>query len=163
MKIHNLLSFRSFLPLLFIAIVLFILVSWHLEVAEANYRDSLLIDLKSSKEVSLFRGKQGAAVFKVDMMGFRIPDPENTVVLSTQSQTQSFQNKLSLFPKGPCLCSHMYYAIFSCPTKKILVSFCDHCFDIENDGTQQSKVSHFRPSKEFSEYLFGIIGTYTGL
>lgn len=59
------------------------------------------------------------------------PDRVKQLIISDKKAIQSLFGGMDLKAKPRCACAHSQFAVIVSPKGKCILSFCDHCFDVE--------------------------------
>ena len=82
--------------------------------------------------------------------------PDKSFTVTDQAEVQRILDTIHLRSKDPCLCDHLYEAVFKKTRGEVRVSFCDHCFDVlvSQTGVSSEEATHYKMPKEFyTEFL----------
>ena len=108
---------------------------------------AVLVFLSNPKRSLLkFIRESDSLEYKCMVVSPAVPIPQK-MLCENNEQVREFLGDFKLVNKEECLCEHMDMLIFHKKNKSLMVSICDHCFDIIVKPAQNGKlgvVKHYK-------------------
>jgi len=114
---------------------------------------TLLVFSNQKRSLLKFMQEADTIQYKCSVSRASIP---NKTLLENNEQVRKFLGDFKLVSKEACKCAHMDMLIFHKGKESLMVSICDHCFDIivtPAQNGQHSVVEHYKmPDKLYQRF-----------